>query len=667
MEQEKKSEQVDKSKQIDLEEQVVHTEVEENKNQEDIVVDSTKNQGNEIWKPLLCIVAVIAIIIALTQTVTAPKVNPAGVSPSPQTIESKGGTHAEIKFQDMQYVRFDPASLYADIEKVKTLAKENGKQEELFSVYESILSQYDEMNTMLNLNDIYYYGDNNNEYYAEEQKYMHNTAEEVRDVMGTMMKTVLDSEYGDAFREKIGEYATREFQDYKELTQEQKTLLEREKELVQEYEKKIMEDVTVTLDGETWDNEKLGELGESKKDIKTSVAVLDAMEKEKNKEVVNIYKNLVDIRNQLAVTYGYDNYIVYANEKVYDRDFSEKQIKNLEKYVEEYVASLYQYYAYYWGDGIANSVYEIDAWDSEKIVNTIKEQVGKISPELSDVYDYMLRNNLYDIAESDTKMNMGFTTKLASYQAPYIFDSPYGSYFDIKTMIHEFGHYNNFYQITTPSLYGESCLDVAEIHSQGLELLFLPYYNEMFGDISEDMEHCLVVDLLSGIIDGCIYNEFERIIYENPDMSVEQINKKFYEISAKYGKEEEGTYDWIETPHIFQSPFYYISYATSGLSAFDLWQESLTDRESAVEKYIALTKMGSDVTFLKGLEQNNMQNIFEEDYFIALYEAIDMNYVVEEEEEIDIDGEEDIQEIDLSDLIGEDGEEIDLSDILEEE
>ena len=44
--------------------------------------------------------------------------------------------------------------------------------------------------------------------------------------------------------------------------------------------------------------------------------------------------------------------------------------------------------------------------------------------------------------------------------------------------MHEFGHYNAAYHDPMPAIYMTSVLDVAEIHSQGLELLITKYADE---------------------------------------------------------------------------------------------------------------------------------------------------------------------------------------------
>lgn len=49
------------------------------------------------------------------------------------------------------------------------------------------------------------------------------------------------------------------------------------------------------------------------------------------------------------------------------------------------------------------------------------------------------------------------------------------------TVIHEFGHYYNFYLMPELKWNDNNNLDAAEIHSQALELLMQPYYDQFFG------------------------------------------------------------------------------------------------------------------------------------------------------------------------------------------
>ena len=45
----------------------------------------------------------------------------------------------------------------------------------------------------------------------------------------------------------------------------------------------------------------------------------------------------------------------------------------------------------------------------------------------------------------DVKMDMAYTVELPAYGDAYVYDNRYGTYYDVFTIIHEFGHFNSVY------------------------------------------------------------------------------------------------------------------------------------------------------------------------------------------------------------------------------
>lgn len=110
-----------------------------------------------------------------------------------------------------------------------------------------------------------------------------------------------------------------------------------------------------------------------------------------------------------------------------------------------------------------------------------------------------------------------------------------------------------------------------------------------------------------------MYDEFETEVYQNPQLTLEEINRRFKEISEQYGyyyeDGEEGCF-WVQISHNFQSPLYYTSYATSALSALELWLWSLEDRQQAVECYMDLTALSLDLPYRAAVKQAGLKDIF---------------------------------------------------------
>ena len=79
------------------------------------------------------------------------------------------------------------------------------------------------------------------------------------------------------------------------------------------------------------------------------------------------------------------------------------------------------------------------------------------------------------------KLSTGYTTYLYSFDAPFIFNCPDGSYTDYTDMFHEFGHWAAGYYHGSDPLYGVTDYDLSELQSQGMEVMFLQFYDELFG------------------------------------------------------------------------------------------------------------------------------------------------------------------------------------------
>lgn len=542
----------------------------------------------------------------------------------PLPVDGTEENHADIDYADMKYEKYNPEKFNALIKKGEKLCKKSGKEKELFTVYDKILDEFDIMYTSMQLNDINYYKDNTNEYYVEQQNYCKELSEEMNDQVAVFVKDIIHSDYKSALEQKVGTKVIEDYKDYKPLTEKQKKITKKERELVQDYDSVIMKKYSVTVDGTKWTEDKLN--NDETLSYEEYIDIYTQLQKKKNDAAGKIFVQLVKVRTQLAKTYGYDNYADFAYEKGYDRDYSTKDTEELYEYVRDYLAPIWMQMQMEWTTE-DQKVLRSTSFTEEEIINNLGIYAEKLSKELTPAYEYMTKHHLYDISDEDTKMEIGYTTELSQYDAPFIFYKPYGNYWDMKTLIHEFGHYNNFYQTDESAFYDGTSLDLAEVHSQGLEMLFLDYFDELYGEGADSIEKMQFIDMLGSVIDGCIYDEFQVGVYENPEMSLKEMNQLMRTIEDSYGypcyDNLDEAYSWVDVSHTFQSPLYYISYATSALGAFDIWKLSLEDKDKAVEIYLKLAKADGNTEFSKELEENGLQNIFSEKYIKELADAIE--------------------------------------------
>lgn len=542
--------------------------------------------------------------------------------------------HAGLNYSELSYTGCDFQAIRDLLDRFSAAAGSGQASDPAgaVSLYSQILDAYDEAATQYALLQIKYYTDVSNEEYSSQMEEAELGLNEISDQILLTFKNALDGPCGDALRAGMSDLHLETITGYEAMTDRELELTAEEIRLVQQYDQAMMEDCEITYNGEAWTEDKLEET--PPEDDSDANTILTLILKKRSETVVPILKKLVSVRTEIARENGYDNYVDYAYEELYNRDFTPGEVRALYPVIKDEISPLYMqaqllFYTMESDDEALNQL-----TPGEEILNTIEPYIGQVHPALTEAFDYMREHHLYDIEKSDTKMSMGFTTALYSTGDAFIYNQPYGYYQDYWTMIHEFGHYNAAYHAAERCLYEPATLDVAEIHSQGLEVLFFDYMDDMFGENGKVLEMSSVTNMLYAITDGFKYDEFQQTVYSNPDMTADEINELARRLEMEYsglgtlGMDEVFEdadlylYTWIMVNHTFQSPLYYISYATSAMSALDIWGESLSDRASAVEKYMALTAMGFNSSYKEALRESGLRDMLDAENIEALSSEI---------------------------------------------
>ena len=535
---------------------------------------------------------------------------------------------ADISYEDMEYVGYDPAYAYTLIEEMRTLSQEPGNEEQINTNYDLMGVELDKMYTQQALNEIRYYRDVNNEEYASIDTELQQIYRDVVDQFLQVVRDVLGTEYRESFGAHIGdEEMVEDYLDYEDMTEELQALLDEENALEQQYDQASMAEYTVTVKGQKWTeasyNEAIEELT-----WREMLAISTALDRAKNEAICPIFLDLVKNRNARAQIYGYDNYAEYAYTDLYNRDYTIEEIKSVYAAVKEYIVPVLSEVEERVYAGNLNDLLYMDYLTEDYVIEVVGRHMGDIDPALAEVYQYMVDHHLYDIDYDPNKMNVGYTTTLYEYQEPFIFNTPDYSYYDLETMIHEFGHYNEAFHAGTTLITDVTNMDVAEIHSQGLELLYLEYADDVYGEgLGDTARQMVLYQMLYSVIDGCLYDEFQNAVFAaDHDMTEEEVNQLFRRLSEEYGyvyyDTEDAAYDWVDVPHTFSSPMYYVSYGTSALAALDIWTIAQEDRQAGIDKYMELTTYGLTTTYCELLEKCGLKSIFEEETIREIAQAV---------------------------------------------
>ena len=198
-------------------------------------------------------------------------------------------------------------------------------------------------------------------------------------------------------------------------------------------------------------------------------------------------------------------------------------------------------------------------------------------------------------------------------------------YFDT---IHEFGHFANAFYTTSDLLYGISDFDLSELQSQGMEIMFTAFYEDIFGAALADYARdTVLMNMVYSVVDGALYDEFQRRAYAEPDLTGERAAELYGEVCDDFGCYDgsgEFAYDWVWVSHNFDNPFYYISYAASALGALELYDLLCADFDAAADKYLEICGLDTEYYYYTdALEEAGLHSIFDESAYAEIAETVE--------------------------------------------
>lgn len=485
-----------------------------------------------------------------------------------------------IPFSQMQYSRPDMGDLRAAAQKVDEQAgKQTSAQTLMDSVYEFYGVYYD-FYTDYALADICYCKDMTDIYWEEEYQYCHAAATEADALLDQMLYTLarcplrkeLESE------EYFGAGFFDSYQGESLWTESFTKLMEQEAVLQNRYYELSNEAQAAAYYSEEY------------------FTVYGT-------QMAQLFAQLVALRQEIARTAGYDDYLSFAYDFYYGRDYSPAQAQQLLEGIKEELVPLYLQTA-------ESGVWELGGKTSyeKDTFRYVKDSAKAMGGKVWEAFSLMEKAKLYDISYGRNKYDASFEVYLTAYMEPYIFVNPELTVYDQLTFSHEFGHFCNDYA-SGGSMAG---IDVAEIFSQGMEYLSLCY-----GTDTEDLQRLKMADSLGTYVEQAAYASFEQQVYMLPEdaLTVENIHAIYEKTGKEYGFD---TWNWdsrsyVCVTHYFTNPLYIVSYVVSNDAALQLYQmeqETAGKGLALYEKNLATQETG----FLNFLEVAGLQDPFSQEH-----------------------------------------------------
>ncbi|MBQ9459024.1 MAG: S-layer homology domain-containing protein [Oscillospiraceae bacterium] len=537
--------------------------------------------------------------------------------------------HTELRYDEIAYEHIDTAPLLKEIDELRALFADAKNAEEFGRRVFALADEIERMQAMLCILDNMTYADAKNEWAVSEFQKVSEEETTTRDAFDRLIRDALNSPCASVLTACMDEKAVRRALAYQDMTDEEIKLCTRVTELGNEYQSLAVDPyTTTTADGVEWTGESAIEAylaGTINYDEYLEIA--NAIYQKKAAVLGVVYLEIVDVSNQIAKLHGYDNYAEYAYPEVYHRDYSPADAAAFGEMVKKYIAPLRESYNMLRKAVDQNEMPLGAAYSGEGMFDTLFPYFAQISDELLESAAYTYEHGAYDVDPAPNKTGTAYSMRIPYYEMPYYFNNASGAYDDLNSTIHELGHNNQAYWQTENWNDASLTYDTAEVHSQGLEVLMLPFYGDLFGSQSDEMTYGLVGNMLDTIVFQCMLGEFEHEVFTTPDLTLTKVNQIFRKVCGEYGYVDADDprtemYSWTDIPHFFQYPMYVISYATSAVGALAFWERSQEDYFTAVDDYLRFTALPNAVDFGEAFEAVGMADPMSEESIRRLAQSI---------------------------------------------
>ncbi len=342
-----------------------------------------------------------------------------------------------------------------------------------------------------------------------------------------------------------------------------------------------------------------------------------------------LYTQYIYASQMYAKAYGYDNYYDYQTDTSYNRDYGKEERELFREYVKKYLVPLYRKYnaRSNWIDLFLTSKefalseeYLNNRYDSfsENLLLLYLESLPASTREcMLEVFE----KDRIIIADNDNSFDSAYIKEIGNTPICYLHENR-ANLIDVS---HEIGHYyTHSYQGNTDWI----SFDLRETHSQGNTLLMLSYLNKKLDSRAFNSAQAFEISsMLYQTISSTIRDEFDEIVFSNPqsqNYSIEQLNQimedlieeyDVSDISKTFTKQLMTYWNRLGTEQIA----YQISYATSFVTALQIYLKSLNDYNEAVLCYQAIVEqIDKNSTFLKTISNAGLLSPLDE----KLYEQI---------------------------------------------
>ena len=345
---------------------------------------------------------------------------------------------------------------------------------------------------------------------------------------------------------------------------------------------------------------------------------ISSRRKEDVEELDNLFTELVQLRHQVAINAGFDNYRDYKFQSLGRFDYTKEDCFTFHESIEKCIVPITRQIQQKKLEKLGKSKFK--PWD------TAVDPEGKAPLKPFKTGDELLQGTLQIFKRIDAYFNQclirldemkhldleskpgkapgGYNYPLYESGAPFIFMNAVGTHRDLITMIHEGGHAIHSFISKSLELTAFKNIpsEVAELASMSMELLTMKHW-DVFYPNEQDQRRAMkehLEDILGVLPWIAQIDAFQHWVYENPSHSLSERKNAWNNLSQRFGTgltdwegyEETRDTAWQRQMHLFEVPFYYIEYGIAQLGALGIWKNSQINSEKAISDYKNALSLG---------------------------------------------------------------------------
>ncbi len=542
-----------------------------------------------------------------------------------------------MKFSEMPYKRINMEEVEKEYKSIIERTKNAKSGEEQFEIHREYYKFIEDVQTNMELAMIRHDIDTTDEFYEKESDFYDEVGPIINQYENEYGKVLYESPYREYLESKIGKVTFKNIEIANKAFDEKIIPLMQEENALSSRYSKLIATAKIPFEGEVYNLSLMRKFQtDPDREVRRKAwkAVSDYFLSVTD-EIDEIYDKMVKNRTEQARQLGYENYVELGyyrmNRNCYDKEMVENFRKQVKEYFVPFANRLHEQRRARIGvdklSYIDNDVYFTNGNPApigtpEEILAAGQKMYGELSPQTKEFFDFMMENELFDVLGRKTKRQGGYMTYIPNFKSPFIFANFNGTSGDVDVITHECGHAFQGYLLRNEEIreFADITMETAEIHSMSMEYFTYNWMDLFFGDRREDYLKMHLEDSSAFVPYGCMVDEFQHIVYENPDMTPEERKMAWAELEKVYRPHMDYENDpfyskggfWQKQPHIFGSPFYYIDYCLASVCAMQFKAMMDEDFEKAWNNYYKLCNLSARDFFTNVIVEAGLVSPFED-------------------------------------------------------